>query len=141
MKPKLLLRLAGVVMLMHTIGHTMGALTWDHAPNKPVANVLAGMKAEHFDFFGRQVTIAMFYQGYGYSMIGVLLLISVILWRAGSYVNDKMTQSILPFIGIFLIIFAIIEWIYFFPMPAALSSVAAMLTLMGHNSSRALKQG
>ena len=36
MKPKILLRIASILMLLHTAGHTMGALTWKEAPNAAV---------------------------------------------------------------------------------------------------------
>ena len=136
MKPKLLLRLASVVMLLHTIGHTMGAITWDEAPNKALANVIQGMKSEYFDFFGRQVSLGMFFQGYGYSMICVLLLIVIILLLCANHIADAMTQKLLPFLVAFLSLFAVIEWIWFFPMPAAMSSVAALLTFLGYFKSR-----
>ncbi len=136
MKPKLLLRIASIIMLLHTLGHTMGALTWDQAPNKPIANVLQGMKSDHFDFFGRQVSLAMFYQGYGYGMIGVLLLIVVVLWLSANNITDIMTQKLLPWLIAFLAFFAIDEWIWFFPMPAIMSSVAAVLVFVGYLGSR-----
>ncbi len=140
MKPKLLLRLASLVMLLHTIGHTMGALTWDQAPNTALANVIRGMKSEHFDFFGRQVSLGMFFQGYGYSMICVLLLIVATLWISARNPIDTMTQQLLPYLITFLALFAVIEWIYFFPMPAAMSSVAAVLTFLGWwGSKKAIK--
>jgi hypothetical protein len=135
MKPKLLLRLASVVMLLHTIGHTIGALTWDKAPNPALATVIQGMKNEHFAFFGRQVTLGMFFQGYGYAQIGVLLLIVVTLLLCANNITDKLTQKLLPYLIAYLLFFAIIEWIYFFPMPATMSSVAAFLTMLGYRGS------
>jgi hypothetical protein len=77
---KIALRIAAILMLLHTAGHTVGALTWKNAPNAHVAAVVTGMEKEHFGFMGRSLTLASFFTGYGYSMIGVLLLVSVLLW-------------------------------------------------------------
>ena len=65
MKAKLLLRIAAAMMLLHTIGHTMGTLTWKQAPNNAVAQVVSGMQNNHFDFMGRSSSLAGFYEGFG----------------------------------------------------------------------------
>lgn len=129
MKPKLLLRIAAGVMLLHTIGHTFGALTWKNAPNKAVADVIQGMESNRFEFLGRQVTVAEFYEGYGIALIFVLLLISITLWLAGGNTGDRLTRRLLPWLSAFLVCFSVTEWIWFFPMPAIMSMVAALLTI------------
>lgn len=60
MKPETALRIAGGLMLLHTLGHTLGALTWKQAPNARVAAVISGMQAEHFDFMGKPVSLGGF---------------------------------------------------------------------------------
>lgn len=122
MKAKLLLRIASIIMLLHTIGHTMGALSWKDAPNAAVAQVIAGMQSQHFEFMGRSVSLANFYVGYGISMIFVLLLVSVLLWLLA--VNP--VKNMLVALGLFLLAFAVCEYIYFFPMAAAFSLTAAI---------------
>lgn len=138
MKPKLLLRIAAAVMVLHTIGHSIGALTWKQAPNKAVAEVIAGMENNRFGFMGRQVTVAMFYSGYGFALIVVLLLISVTLWLAGGNATDRMTRKLLPWLIGFLVCFSVIEWIYFFPMPAVMSMAAALLSAEAYRGIRQL---
>lgn len=130
MKPKLLLRIAAAVMFLHTIGHTFGALTWKKAPAPAVANVIREMENNHFEFMGRQVTIAGFYEGYGISMIGVLLLISLVLWTMGGDVQSRSTARLLPAMVVFLVFFSVTEWIYFFPLASVMSMVAALLCAM-----------
>jgi hypothetical protein len=132
MKPKFLLRLAAVVMLLHTIGHTFGALTWKHAPNNDIAGVIQAMEGNRFEFMGRHVTIAEFYQGYGIAMIFVLVLITVALWLSGEYVKDSMTQKLLPWMIGFLVCFSVTEAIYFFPLAAVMSLIAAILSLIAY---------
>ena len=65
MRPKILLRIASVIMLLHMLGHTMGALTWKDAPNAAVKQVIDGMLGNRFDLMGRSVSIGDFFAGYG----------------------------------------------------------------------------
>jgi hypothetical protein len=119
-------------MLLHTMGHSFGAFTWNQAPNKAVADVIQGMGSNRFPFLGWQVTLAGFYQGYGYSLIFVLLLISITLWLAGGNPTDRMTRRLLTFMVAFLVSFSICEWIWFFPMASILSMLAAILSLLAY---------
>jgi hypothetical protein len=131
---KIALRIAAALILLHTFGHTMGALTWKNAPNVRVAAVVTGMEDEHFDFMGRSLTLASFFNGYGYSMIGVFLLVSVLLWLLSIEPNKRM----IAVLGLFLLFLAIIEFIYFFPFAAAFSLLAGISTLFAYQKSKAL---
>ena len=128
MKPKILLRIAGILMLLHTAGHTVGALTWKDAPNARVAAVVTGMQQEHFRFMGRSLTIASFYEGYGFTMIGVLLLLSVLLWLLAA----QPLRPMILFVGLFLLFLGVIELIYFFLFAAAFSLLAGIFTLYAY---------
>lgn len=129
MKPKLLLRIAAILMFLHTIGHTFGALSWKNAPNSFVGQVIAGMQKNHFGFMGRSVTLASFYEGYGYMMILVYLLSSILLWLLAADSNNPLSAKLLPVLSVFLLLIAIIEYIYFFPFAAAFSLLAGLCTL------------
>jgi hypothetical protein len=131
---KLALRIAAILMLLHTAGHTMGALTWKNAPNVRVAAVVTGMENEHFDFMGRSLTLASFFNGYGFIMIGVLLLISILLWLLSS----APVRSMILLLGLFLVFMAIMEFIYFFAFAAAFSLLAGISTLFAYQKSKAL---
>jgi len=122
MQPKLLLRIAAAIMLLHTIGHTFGALTWEDAPNARVADIITGMRREHFIFMGRSASLADFYNGYGISMIFVLLLVSMQLW----ILSTNPIKITLIAIGFFLLALAVCEYIYFFPMAALFSLLASI---------------
>lgn len=126
MSAKLMLRIAAALMLLHTAGHSLGAFTWDQSPNAKVAVVVQGMKSEHFDFMGKSLTLASFYTGYGYSMIGVLLLVTVVLWILSTNPNRKIANVF----GLFLVFLGISELIWFFPFAAAFSLLAAVFTLL-----------
>lgn len=122
---KTLLRIASILMLLHVIGHTVGALTWKKAPNPTIQGVVNAMESNHFPFMGRSISLGAFFDGYGLIMIGVLLLLTSLLWLQ----PDRKTILLL---GLFLLFMGIIEMIYFFPFAAAFSLVAALLTLYAY---------
>jgi hypothetical protein len=126
MKPKLLLRIAAGIMLLHTAGHTMGALGWKNAPNTAVRQIIAGMEREHFNFMGRLSTLADFYNGYGMMFIFVLLMITWTLWLLSNS-NDR--RLLWP-LTVYLFVQAVLEYIYFFPMAAIISLLAAIASAL-----------
>ena len=130
MKAKLSLRIASILMLLHTVGHTIGALTWKEAPNTRVATVINGMQTEHFDFMGRSASLGSFFDGYGFTNIGVLLLLTVLLWLLSAEPNRKF----ILLIGLFQLFMGVIELIYFFPFAAVISLLAGICTLLAYIS-------
>ena len=131
MKPKLLLRIASVLMLLHAAGHTMGSLTWKDNPDPAVAKVVEGMISQHFVFMGREASIAMFYSGYGVTIIFVLLLITALLWIVGDHaINQPLTKKLCMVLSIFLLLMGVTEWVYFFPLASIFSLLAAAFTCL-----------
>jgi len=116
-------------MLLHAAGHTMGTLSWKNNPDPAVAQVVDGMINKHFVFMGKESSIAMFYSGYGVTMIFVLLLITALLWIAGNHTDSRpLVNKLLALLFSFLCLFAVTEYIYFFPFAASFSFLAAVLT-------------
>jgi fucose 4-O-acetylase-like acetyltransferase len=130
MKPKLLLRIAAVLMFLHTMGHTLGALTWKIAPNPAVGLVIKGMETNHFDFMGRSATLASFYDGFGFTMILVLLFISILLWLLSAETGTSLSARLVPMLAVFLLLMGVIEYIYFFPFAAAFTFIAGLCTVV-----------
>ncbi|MES2375968.1 MAG: hypothetical protein V4553_05300 [Bacteroidota bacterium] len=128
MKAKILLRTGSIIMLLHTMGHTVGALTWKEAPNVATKQVVDGMLNNRFDFMGRAVSFGDFYAGYGYTMIGVLLFISVLLWL----LSAQPSLPVMLALGLLLLFMGVIELIYFFPFAAAFSLLAGLVTLLAY---------
>ncbi|WP_413666908.1 hypothetical protein ACEN9X_20540 [Mucilaginibacter sp. Mucisp86] len=128
MKPKIALRIAAILMLLHTLGHTIGALTWKQAPNTTIQRVVDGMNNNHFPFMGSSVSLGLFFDGYGFIMIGVLLLLTALLWLLSAEPNHRF---ILP-VGLFLLSMGTIELIYFFPFAAAFSLLAGLSTIYAY---------
>jgi hypothetical protein len=130
MSSKLLLRIAATMMFLHTIGHSIGALTWKTPPNAAVGQVIKGMEDNHFDFMGRSVTLASFFEGYGFTMILVLISTGLILWFISGEAKSPLISKLLTVLPVFLLGMGTIEFIYFFPLPAALSTIAGICTLI-----------
>ncbi|MDB5089007.1 MAG: hypothetical protein JWR09_3001 [Mucilaginibacter sp.] len=129
MKPKLLLRIAAVLMFLHTMGHTLGALTWKTAPNPAVGLVIKSMETNHFEFMGRSATLASFYDGYGFIMLLILLFIIILLWLLSADAGNSLSARLVPVLAVFLLSMGVIEYIYFFPFAAAISFIAGLCTL------------
>jgi len=119
---KTALRIAAILMLLHTIGHTIGAITWKKAPNLTIQKIVDDMQSNHFIFMGRSVSLGLFFEGYGFIMIGVLLLLTIMLWL-------QPERKFILTIGLFLLFMGVIELIYFFPFAAAFTLGAAIATL------------
>ncbi|HVW95724.1 MAG TPA: hypothetical protein VHA56_07130 [Mucilaginibacter sp.] len=130
MRPKVLIRIAAILMLLHTVGHSLGALSWKQAPNAAVAQVISGMENNHFGFMGRNASIALFYNGYGISMIFVLLLISAQLWLLSADDGHKDSAKMLISLTVFLLALSVTEYIYFFTFAAAVSFISGICTLL-----------
>jgi hypothetical protein len=131
MNSKLCVRLASILMFLHTIGHTFGALSWKNAPNNTIRQVIIAMQANHFNFMGRSATLANFYEGYGIMMIFVLLLVSIILWLLSNDAENSLAKRLLPLLAVFLLLLAVTEYVYFFLFAALFSLSAGIFTLLG----------
>lgn len=127
--PKHLVRIAALLMAFHTLGHTMGALNWKKNPNENVSLVINGMQSAHFDFMGRSATLGQFYEGYGIIMILVLALISLQLWMLSDETGPKATKM-LTAMAAFLVLMAVLEYIYFFPFAAAITFLAGVCVIV-----------
>src|ERR1700748_1341873 len=128
MNPKILLRIASLLMFVHTIGHSFGALNWKNAPDAAVGRLISSMETTHFAFMGRSATLAGFYEGYSLTMIFVLLLVSVVLWLLSTALTEELSVRLLPLFTGFLFFLGIVESIYFFPFAASFSLLAAVCT-------------
>jgi hypothetical protein len=129
MKPKIILRLASLSMLLHTIGHTIGALSWKKDPDPNIQQVVDTMISHKFIFLGALRSIGDFYEGYGMTMIVVLLLMTILLWQLSTtyILYPAPSAKLLQPISLALLIIALIEFKYFFFLPGTLTGIAGIL--------------
>jgi len=129
MKPKVLLRIAAVVMFLHVVGHTIGAATWKQTNEPAKQEVIKRMVEQKFPFMGTVRSMAEYYDGYGYSSTIALLLAVTLLWILSGLAerNAVVAAKILLPVSLFLFLLGIDEIIFFFPLAAGMSLLGALL--------------
>jgi len=130
MKRNLLIRIAAVLMLLHTVGHSFGV--FGSKPATPaVARILQDMDQNHFAFMGRSASLGIFFHGYGMVLILVLLFSSIVLWWLAPQTGSELGSRLLLLSFLYLAALAFLEIIYRFPafltIPAAACLLIAML--------------
>jgi len=116
-KPWLPLRIASVISLVFSWGHTMGGFKgWSPVGDNPV---LASMKAFHFDVEGVSRSYYEFYRGFGFLLTVFLILQAVLLWQLASLAKNNRSAARRLAWSIFLasIPTGILSWIFLFPVP------------------------
>jgi hypothetical protein len=123
---KLLLRIAAIIMLLHSIGHTVGFSNWQNPNGKVPVAVVQKMQHTHFLVQGKDTTMAASFSGSGYMASIFLLLIVSILWAFSSRAG-KDSSTVLLLTGVAIAFLVVVEFLFFFPMVALLSLTAATL--------------
>ena len=132
MKPKVLLRIASIVVFAHDVGHTFGHLSWKETPDPAKREVVRQMTENRFPFMGAVRSLGDYYDGYGFAASLALLLIAAMLW----VVSGSATQSpafarkLCLLISIILLAWGIDELVFFFPFAAVFSLLAMVLTVV-----------
>jgi hypothetical protein len=119
-------------MLLHTLSHLLATLTWRQAPDQVTAATISSMNNHHFELFGRQASIGAFYEGHMAAMTLALSSLTVLLWFLSNHVENPLTPGLLLGLGIFTLIFSVIEWYYILLIPALMSLAVALLTLIAY---------
>ena len=130
MKAKLLLRIAAGLMLFHALGHSMGMTQWDKPTDAEHVLVINSMKDHRFPFMGAVHSYADSFSGFGYAGTIAMLLITCLLWLTASFSNaqPQISTKILLLLFVSLVALCIMEFIYFFPLAAITTLLAAILT-------------
>lgn len=132
MKPKLLLRVAAVLMLLHAIGHTFGVHSWKNPVDPKYEAVINAMVNDSYLFMGKLGGMGKFYEGFGYACTIAMLLIVALLWLASGVTEATaaLVRKILIVMTIILFAWGIDELIFFFPFAASFTIIAALLTIV-----------
>jgi hypothetical protein len=129
MKRSTWLRISAAVTLLYAIGHTLG-FPWTPVQSADAEAVVAGMQTVRLSVEDTPRTYWDFYQGFGLSITGFLVVQAVILWQLASLaregVRDVRAMTAALFVG-FLFNGAIVAR-YFFAAPLILV-VALVLCL------------
>lgn len=134
MKPKLLLRIAAILIAIHGILHTIGHSGWKNAPDPVEHQVISQMTGHKFPFMGAVHSLGDYFEGYGYACSIALVVIAILLWITSGALetNQTFAGKIILTISLGLFVWAGDELIYFFPFAAALTFVAALCSLWSY---------
>jgi len=129
MRPYILLRIASILMFIHALAHTVGHHGWKSGQNDTQRQVIGAMSSHFFPFMGVSRSMGDYFEGYGYACSLALILFAYILWvsarETGTY-----HKKILAGISLCLCIWALVEFIYFFPVAALITLGAGFLSLL-----------
>jgi len=114
----LLLRIASIISLLFTAGHSMGGLKkWSPMGDN---EVLRSMTTVHFDAMGVNRSYLDFFMGFGWSITVAMFLQTVLLWQMASLARTNAAQ-VRPMIAAFALATlasAALAWRFLFPLPA-----------------------
>src|SRR5262249_7768019 len=132
----ILLRVASIISLVFTAGHTMGGLQqWSPMGDN---EVLRAMTAVRFDTFGASRSYLDLYMGFGWSISVAMLLQTILMWQLASLARTDPVR-VRPLIAVFLlatVASTAIAWRFIFPVPALFSSVLLIVLVAAYFSAR-----
>lgn len=123
MKPKLLYRIASVLLVLFSIGHTLGFRRTESQWG--VDTLVASMQTIQFRVQGFNRTYWDFYVGFGLFVTVFLLFAAVLSWQLGATEEDTL-KKVRPIRWAFAACFAgvaVLTWMHFFMAPDIFSSL------------------
>jgi hypothetical protein len=121
MTTTLLLRIASVISLVFTAGHTLGGLQkWSPMGEN---EVLRAMTSVRFDTMGANRSYLDFFMGFGWSISVFMLLQTVLLWQLASLArsNPALVRPMVAVFALATLASGVIAWRLIFPIPALFS--------------------
>jgi hypothetical protein len=119
----LLLRIASVISLLFTAGHTLGGLKkWSPMGEN---EVLKAMTTVRFETMGANRSYLDFFMGFGWSISVAMLLQTVLLWQMASLARTDVApvRPKIAVLALATLASGVIAWRFIFPVPALFSGV------------------
>ncbi|MGO8933474.1 MAG: LIC_13387 family protein [Terracidiphilus sp.] len=141
MKPRVYLRIASVLTLVHSAMHTIGGVFGAVSPG-PASVAEAAMKANHFQFMGATRTFWEFHRGMGLAITILLTAEGLVFWMLGS-LAERDAAALRPILAVFMLgylAFALDSLVYFFALPIVFEALIALclgLALAGAKTAQA----
>lgn len=128
MNPKLLLRIAATLMLIHGILHTIGFSGWKTDPDPARHAAIQLMNGPKLSFMGASRNLAEYYDGFGYAASIALFLIAVTFWIVSGELRSKSTlvSKIIFVFSLGVLVWGIDELIFFFPLAAIITILSGI---------------
>jgi hypothetical protein len=132
MTTTLLLRIASVISLVFTAGHTLGGLRkWSPTGEN---EVLKAMTEVRFDTMGANRSYLDFFMGFGWSISVLMVLQTVLLWQLASlaHADPARIRPMIAVFGLGTLATGVIAWRFIFPIPALFSSALLIVLLAAY---------
>ena len=132
MTTTLCLRIASVILLLFTVGHTLGGLKkWSPMGENAVLKAMTNVR---FETMGANRSYLDFFMGFGWSISVSLLLQTILLWQMASLARTDAAR-VRPMIAAFaLATFAsgVIAYRFIFPVPALFSGALLIVLIASY---------
>src|SRR5262245_22910833 len=136
MTTTLWLRIASVISLVFTAGHTIGGLSrWSPMGDNPV---LKSMTDVRFNTMGANRSYLEFFMGFGWSISVLMLMETIVLWQLASLAKTEPARlrPIIAVIAMATVGTGLIAWRFIFPVPALFSAVLAIALGLAYVAAR-----
>lgn len=119
-------------MVFHLAGHTFGHLGWRASNDPAQQEVIHYMTTYKFPFMGAVHSIGDYYEGYGWISAIAMSFFVFMLWILSSAceTSTALVRKILFTFFICLLIWAAIEFLFFFPFAASITFAAAVCCIV-----------
>ena len=127
MSAKLLYRIASVLLLLFTLGHTVGFLSFKPPTAEGIA-VRDSMANVHFKVGGGDYSYGNFYRGFGLFNSIFLLFSAVLAWHLGTLAaRDPQAIGVVGWAFCLAMVGSLVLcWTYFNPIATTLSALVAI---------------
>jgi hypothetical protein len=132
----LLLRIASVISLLFTAGHTMGGLRkWSPTGDNAVLKAMTDVR---FDTMGANRSYLDFFMGFGWSLSVFMLMQTILLWQLASLArtDPARLRPMIAVIALATVASGVIAWRFIFPVPAVFSGVLALALALAYVAAR-----
>ncbi len=132
MKPKLLLKIAAILIFIHLLGHSAGHMSWKHPKDPKMQVVVNTMLDYKAPFMGASRSMGDYFHGYSLTLFFVFGMSICMLWLIAGFVNEQplIAKKIGYPLGIAYLGIGIIEAVYFFPLAAGISLLAGLIVVV-----------
>jgi hypothetical protein len=133
MKPKLLLRIAVAFVMIHLLGHFLGHFTWKDSEGDVEREAVVRSMTDHkFEFMGAARSFGEYYEGYSALLLIEYLILILVLWAVSGFAEHQpqTARKIIAPVSLGLIAFGILEFVYFFPFAASMSTLAGIVAFL-----------
>lgn len=124
MKASVLLRIAAVLTLIHSILHTIGGV-FGKTPPGPASIAKAAMQANSFQTFGVTRTFWQFYAGFGIALTIFLTAEAIVLWQLAPLAGRGVrgVRSILVVFSLEYLAMTVDSYLHIFAAPVVVEAI------------------